>query len=550
MNKILLAIILALALFLRVVDIQNNPKSMYGDELTIALDSFAILKTGHDSQGEFLPLTFRLGGGRPAGYVYASIPFVALWGPSALAVRMASILSGVGMVYLMYLFGRLVVSEKVGLIAAFLTALSPWDIALSRGAFESHLALFLATAGSYLFMVGMRKFWLLLASFTAFALSMHTYPTYRLIAPLFMLFLLIVNGNYRAVYSSISKVKLAVLVLIPVLSVYLTTQALINNGSQDRFSNINIFKQADLRQEIVQRVNENKSLDTLPEPYSSLLHNYYFAYFRMFSENYFRNFLPNFLMIKGDGSPRHNPASMGELFWMDGIALIFGLIYLYQKKRGYFYTIVGWVLTAPIATTLVGLPHAIRSSFLLPAALLLSAFGIKVIFQDKHRLFKFLQAGLAVLLIYQLVLLADRVYFLAPDKYAEFWSHSAKRATEIAINNRANFDYIVLSNNIESMEYAYPVYAKVDPKMVIGQYKNTSKLGDIRAFKYGNVYIGSVPTSLIKSFIDKLPGSVLYIGSAKEQPYMEGYVVLRAKDQKIELVISGKHDKKSFADFL
>lgn len=566
MRRILL-IILLLALFLRLVNVQNNPKSMYGDELTIALDAYSILKTGHDSQGEFLPLNFRLGGGRPGGYVYATIPFVAMLGPNALSARAASVLSGVGMVYLMFLLGRLVVSQKVGLIGAFLTALSPWDIALSRGAFESHLALFLATLATYLFLVGMRRFNLLLLSTIAFAVSMQTYPTYKLTAPLFMVFLVFINKNYQVIYKNISKTKLLILVLILGVSVFLIIQALISKGNQDRFTNINIFKQNDLRSAVAREVNENRSLDTLPKPYSNLIHNYYFAYFRLFSENYFRSFLPNFLLIKGDGNPRHNPASMGVLFWAEGIAALFGLSYLYRVKRGYFYTFSGWILIAPFATALVGLPHAVRSSFLMPPALLLSAVGVGNIYAHRHKLFKLLKVGMAILFLYQLTLFVDRVYFLAPDKYASFWSHPAKMASDIAAKNTPNFDYIFLSNNIESMEYAYPVYIKADPNLVVNQYKQSLKttpspelsgfvfknrqdLDGIKFFRYGNVYIGSVPTSLIKSFISKLSGNVLYIGSADEQPFLESYVILRAKDQKIELVISGKHDKKSFADYL
>src|SRR4051812_49148080 len=92
----LMVILLLIAFFLRADDINNNPRGLYGDELTITLDSYSILHTAHDSTGAFLPLTFRMGAGRPGGYVYGSTAFIALFGPGPLGVRSLSILSGLG----------------------------------------------------------------------------------------------------------------------------------------------------------------------------------------------------------------------------------------------------------------------------------------------------------------------------------------------------------------------------------------------------------------------------------------------------------------------
>ena len=69
MNKYILILILILALFLRIINIQNSPPALYGDELTIALDANSLLYTAKDQLGNFLPLTFAMGAGRPAGYV-------------------------------------------------------------------------------------------------------------------------------------------------------------------------------------------------------------------------------------------------------------------------------------------------------------------------------------------------------------------------------------------------------------------------------------------------------------------------------------------------
>src|SRR5579884_1813478 len=139
----LLVLIILLGAFLRLVNLSGNPKSLYGDELTLVYDTYSILQTGHDSTGAAHPLTFTMGAGRPGGYIYFSLPFVALFGPTVLGVRSLSALSGIAIIFLMFLLGEELFSKEVGLLAAFLTAVSPWDIALSRAGFEAHFALFL-----------------------------------------------------------------------------------------------------------------------------------------------------------------------------------------------------------------------------------------------------------------------------------------------------------------------------------------------------------------------------------------------------------------------
>jgi len=73
-----LVIALALGFIIRIIGITELP--LYGDELTMAYDSYSILNTGRDQTGELLPLTFTMGAGRPGGYIYASLPFIAIFG--------------------------------------------------------------------------------------------------------------------------------------------------------------------------------------------------------------------------------------------------------------------------------------------------------------------------------------------------------------------------------------------------------------------------------------------------------------------------------------
>lgn len=518
---------------------------MYGDGLTLVYDAYSILKTGHDQKGNFLPLVFSLGGGRPGGYIYATIPFVALFGPTILAERMVSVLSGIAIVILLYLLGKRFFSESTGLIIAAVAALNPWELSLSRGPFESHFALFLTLLGFYFFLQGFKNKFYFLFFGLSFALASQTYSTYRLIIPLFTMLLLIIylptfHVGIRFLKRPLLLFSLIIIAASSILSVYLT----ISRGKEDRFDIINIFKDPVIRSAVSQKIKTERALDNLSPAISHTLHTPHIELAGILAENYFSNFFPGFLFIHGDGQVRHNPAEMGGLYWIDAFLLVIGLIYLYRFDKRLLGLLIGWILIAPIPTSLVGSSHALRSSFLLPPLLILTGLGLWRILSIRTKPFRkskpIIITFLTILFLMQFIYFIDRFYFVAPQKNARFWSYPAKEAFTFASKNQQKFDFVILSNDIDNMEFAYPVYAKLDPSLVIAQNKNPALIGEFKFFKYENVYIGSLPNTRVMQFVKELPGSVLYIGAGKEEPFLENYRIIRGFDTLPDLVITAK----------
>lgn len=530
----ILLIILLIAAFLRFYQIDSNPKSMYGDGMTAVYDAYSIFKTGHDQKGNFMPLVFSLGGGRPGGYIYATVPFAAIFGPTALAARMVSVLSGIGIVFLLYLLAKRLLPQNAALVIAALTAINPWSLSLSRGPFESHFALFLTLLGVYAFIRG--GFWLLIMALS-FGLASQTYGTYRLTIPLMTILLLFylptfhVGTRFKKPFLLFS---LLIITASTIFSVYLT----VSRGREDRFDIINIFKDPTLRSQISQKVKNERLLDTLPPNLASLIHTPGIELAGILAENYFSNLLPDFLFLHGDGQVRHNPAEMGEFFWIDAVLLIFGIIYLYKNKKRLLLLLSGWIAIAPTATSLVGGAHALRSSLLLPPLLILSGVGLWNLLEKRR--YPLLLTLLGVLFAVQFFYFIDRFYFVAPQKHARFWSYPAKEAAMLALKNQGIFDYVILSNDIDNMEFAYPTYSKLNPREVIDQNQNPANLGEYKFFKYGNIYIGSLPNTRVKQFIKDLPGKILYIGAAKEEPFLENYNIIRGFDNQPDLVITAR----------
>lgn len=538
-NTLILTLIILIGFFLRVININNNPPSLYGDELTIVYDAYSILKTGQDQTGTSFPLTFSMGAGRPAGYVYGSIPFVALFGPTALGVRALSILSGIGIIILLYYIGRKFWG-KLGLAAAFIVAISPWDISLSRGGFEAHFALFLSLLGLVLFIFSDKKPWFLILSALSFGLTLHTYPTYKLTLPLFLILLIWYKGGLKRFSKEIRIQTILSIVILTVMGILAAIQTF-TGGSETRFSNINVFSQKQAQEAIIQKINFERSISILPSSISQYFHNKGVEYGKVLIENYLQNFSLNFLVLHGDGNPRHNMATMGIVYFTEIILLLLGVVSLWQKGKRILALLIGWVLIGALGSTFLGSPHVLRSAFMLPPLTLLSANGLNYFISLSKNIFMTTVTILLLcILIIQFTFFVYKLYFLAPNEYSNFWSYPAKLASEIALRNKENFNYIILSDKIDNIEFAYPVYAKVEPNKVIQQNRQKTALGIYEFKKFDKVHIGFIPDSEIEDFIGNLDGSVLFIGLIEQSKSLMDFETLDALDKSHALVLKKK----------
>lgn len=528
-KKIVLVAIIFLGLFLRVIFINTNPPSLYGDELTISLDAYSLLKTGHDQLGNFLPLTFPMGAGRPAGYVYGSIPFVALFGPSVLGVRTLSILSGLGIILLLYLIAKKLFSEKLGLLAAGIAAVSPWDISISRGGFEAHFALLLVLLGIYCFILAKQKPFLYILSALSFGLTLHTYPTYK-VSLLFFLPLLI--WYYGSIWRH-KKYFFGGILVFTALGILSLSQTF-TNGSETRFQNINILSQGILKNSIEQKINFERQINNLPFSLSKYFYNKPIEYGKVFIGNYLQNFSLDFLILHGDRNPRHNMGTTGEIYFVEIILIFVGIVTFWQRQRRLIFFLLLWVLLAPIPSAIVDLPHALRSSFMMPPLLIFSAFGLMTILNYRNKYLLFLITSLFAI---QFVFFAQKLYFLSPNEYSNFWSYPAKLASETAIENKDKYNYIIISDRIDDIEFAYPLYAGIRADQIIDQNKKRADLAAYKFKKYKNIYIGYVPDRELGNFLEGLNTTVLYIGSTASKDYLTGAELVEGKDKQLVLTV-------------
>src|SRR3989304_380315 len=187
-KRFILFSILILAFLLGFWKVGSVPPHLTPDEAALGYNAYSILKTGKDFWGQGFPIIFKsFGDYTPGLYVYLAAPFIAAFGLTEFAVRVPNAIFGVGVIYFIYLIARIIFEkskyenfERVAFFALFLSAINPWLIHFSRGAWPPNLALLLTLIGIYFFLKSLEKSRLILVSAIFFALTLLSYQGAKL----------------------------------------------------------------------------------------------------------------------------------------------------------------------------------------------------------------------------------------------------------------------------------------------------------------------------------------------------------------------------------
>ena len=175
--------------FVRSYNVTNLPAGLNQDEASIGYETFSLLNTGYDRNGNSFPVHFiSWGNGQNALYAYLSMPFVSVFGLNVFSVRIVNLLFSCLSLLVFFLLFRLVFDKDKALVALLILAICPWNIMLARWGLESNIFPFLFLLGVFFLQKGITSssnFFPL--SFSFFAISSYSYGTSYLILPLFFL---------------------------------------------------------------------------------------------------------------------------------------------------------------------------------------------------------------------------------------------------------------------------------------------------------------------------------------------------------------------------
>jgi 4-amino-4-deoxy-L-arabinose transferase-like glycosyltransferase len=468
MTKIILVTILILSIFLRFYQpITSNsseftiPPALNWDEASLGYNAYSILKSGKDEWGRVLPLTFEaFGDYKLPGYIYTSLPFIALFGLSEFSIRIVSQIAGVFAILLVYLISiRIFKDEATALFSAFLIAISPWHLFLSRIALEANLALTFFLAGLYLFLLGHKTLRYLIFSSVLFGLTLFTYNSARVFVPLFLIPLVVF---YKKDLLTNKK-----LLLIPafILGVFIISAALLAvfQDSSSRYFWVTILDQG-----AINSINEARNSSNLPDILNRLVNNRMVYFIQNLILNYLKHFSLPFLYFEGGSNHQFSIPNQGLAYILELPFLVTGLITIFRKKVGLMLLV--WLFLAPIPSAVTReAPHVLRAIFMLGVMHIITGYGLVTLLKKVEN--KIVNKTALSFLLLGLFGISCFYYLSAyfshyPKSESQSWQFGMKQMYEYLENNSLirNEEKIYITKKYGEPHIFYLFYSKYDPR--------------------------------------------------------------------------------------
>lgn len=456
MKKFIFVSIIVLAAVLRLYRLDTVPPGVNRDEASIGVTAYSLMTTGKDEYGRRFPLSFEsFGDWKLPLYIYASIPFVKIFGLSELAVRLPSAIAGtltVGALY--YLAYALFASETIALLAAVSLAISPWHIHISRVESEAIVAVLFTTLGSLLFINGIRerKLGKMIASSILFALTYYTYHGNHVSTSLLLLGLFLV---YRSELFKVKRWHIAGLIGAT-MTIFIL--AVTMSADHTKISGISIFGDPTVIHTKIELPRlEHDNPNAL---YARLMHNRLTYAVTTVIQNYLLSYGPDFLFIKGGGNSAHNIRGYGNVHAIEAPFLLLGLVWLFTafKNKSARYVLWWTGIGAVAAAITKDAPHSNRMLAVVPALAMMTGAGI---YQLSTLIPKRFIAIVVLVLIFGygggLITYLDRYYVHFPKTEAANWGYAYRELTRVLFTQQNATKNIIMTKP-ETSPYIYILF--------------------------------------------------------------------------------------------
>jgi len=486
-NKILLIAIILLAAFLRLWALSSYPIGLNADEAALGYNAYSLLTTGKDEHGHPWPVNLEsFGDFKPALYAYILIPFVKVLGLTELAVRLPSAIFGIVSVALIYFLVREIYEKNsLALMSALILAVNPWALHFSRGAWETNLATCLMILGVWSFIrwKNTQKSKLLFLSVFSLVLSLYSYQSARVIAPLLGLGLVVLN--FRKLLS-LPKKTLISLIIFTVLMLAPLAVSVISSDAASRFSGVGLL--AD--EGPLNRVKEFRGQHPDPSGFlPKFLHNRPVIYTIQFMNNYLSHFSGDFLFVNGDAIERNRIPETGLFYLFDFLFLIPGAIYIARNRNSNTKIIWLWIVIAPVASALTfQSPHALRSfNLVVPLTIIVAAgycWTLDIVGQIKNRFLRFIPYALFIALFFwQGARYLHQYYVHYPQTYPAAWEYGFKELVSYVTSVEDKYDRILITDKYDQPYILFLFYQKYPPQL----FQNNHELSFRDKFNFSTV---------------------------------------------------------------
>lgn len=193
-NSLVFMLIFAVGIIVRVWKFGAIPAGFNQDGAMGAVDALALAHHGTDRFGMWLPVHFTAWGFGQMSVLlsYLSVPFIAVFGLSAVTARIAVLIVSVLALWVIYLLSKLIFNNKAALVIFAFCAIDPWHIMQSRWALDCNMFPHFLLFSVYFLCLGLKKKKIYLyVSMIFFGIAMYSYGIAWYSVPLMLLILFI-----------------------------------------------------------------------------------------------------------------------------------------------------------------------------------------------------------------------------------------------------------------------------------------------------------------------------------------------------------------------
>jgi len=450
-TKIVLLFVFLIGFFTRFYKLGQLPNSYTPDEISQGYTAYSLLTTGKDEWGQSWPLTLKsFGDYKPPLQTYLMIPAIKFFGLNTFSIRLPNALTSSLAIISTYLLAKILFKNtSISLISAFLLAISPWHLPMSRIALEANLHSFFIPLAIYFFLKN--KPISLIVSSLLFGISTFSYHSVKLFVPMVVFLLFILNKKLI----TLKKYRSFLFILISFLLINFATSL----SSNTRIEDISILSPTDKWQSL----NDSRyelTLTKSPEIVSKLFKNKYLLTLQTFLSNYLSYFSPQFLVNQG---PAESTYGMISNYGTIGIIPFLFLVLLFFNFPKHLSIPVKFlsllILFAPIPAALAKSNlSANRASVFIPYIQILTAYSIFFFYK---KIPKFIFSIIAIIFSFNTLSFLFTYFKLGNTILAKDMLYGHKQANEY-IKNYPNHN-IIYSRKLSEPQAYVAFFQPIDP---------------------------------------------------------------------------------------
>lgn len=450
-----------IAFFLRFFKLTSVPFGMHRDEIINVYVGRFILQNGVDLYNNFLPLFYfdKFGDFPPILPMYIMGLSTLILGVNEFAMRTPAAFFGALTVIPVYFLSYLLFQRKYpALLSAFLLAILPWHIVLSRMSAEGILAVFAFSTGLVFLLKGAfnkRKKYLFFA-IPFLLITYFLYPSFRILIPLSIFPLLLLK-----------KTRITIM-LILVLCIGVTLSISLTDWGRARFNQTSIFTSSEVSNTIAAMTQDEGHNDAL---LARAFHNKPIGYSREFARQYFSYFSPNFLFMNGSTPHEYIIPDVGLMyivFFVLCLGVLLPVSVKFNKPVYYYFLYLLLISVVPAALTIDFPPHVHRALVMtIPVVILLPLGLLKIIEATKKRNL--------ILVLFCGILLLEFIYFSHQyfnhiSSYKSLFKNDGFREAAVyAGDNTSKYETIYMPSF--NLPYFYLFYTKNFNGKLAGKFK-------------------------------------------------------------------------------